>query len=179
MMTPTRALAESLAFLQSAYPRQKWPAATVETYRAILSDLPPEVVAAVVLDWCSGDHEWPPTAGQLRQLAFDLLDRQAGVPSADEAFAEVARAIRQIGRGAAPRWSHPHIGAAVAAIGGWMLLCESDNFTADRARFLDGYERIAGQRRHDERMLPQVRAAIAHGLLDGGAPLQITTGGGQ
>jgi len=150
-----------MTFLSASYPRHQLTDETLEAYRAIVGDLDVALFRAAALQIASRDSPWFPSAGQLRQAAFRLLEREAGVPDAGTAWGEVCKLIREVGHWGVPEYSHPLIGAAVDGIGGWADLCKNDNKVADRARFLQVYEVMATRERETVAMLPPVREAIA------------------
>jgi hypothetical protein len=59
-----------------------------------------------------------------------------------------------------PEFSHPAIGKAVRAIGGWRYLCSSENTVSDRARFFETYERFREQA-HREETMPELTKEVA------------------
>jgi hypothetical protein len=69
--------------------------------------------------------------------------------TAGEAWAEVVRATGSVGARRIPRWSSSAVALAVQSIGGWTPICRSQNMTADRARFLDNYDKIVSGARHE------------------------------
>jgi len=105
-----------------------------------------------------------PSAGELRQAYFNLEERASGIPTADEAWAEVKSLFhRGYSRYRPPThetFSHPRVEKALQGIGGWRVLCSSDNDAADRARFLQAYEVHTKRDRELSRMLPGVRQVM-------------------
>lgn len=124
---------------------------TFETWERMLIDLDVRYLVAAIDDLSVSHPEFPPGPGQLRHRAIELS--QPHVPSADEALAEVYRQIGAIGHLGVPEWSHPAIGAAVAALGGWSALCASEEQMADRAHFLRIYATVE-QRHIAEAVMP-------------------------
>ena len=151
-----------MEFLGKAYPRFTLGPETIEVYYQILGDLSLDLVKAAILQLISDDSPWCPSAGQIRGCAFDLLDREANVPTAWDAWAEVCKRIGDIGydRKWIPEFSHSLIKRTVDAVGGWLVLCMSENAIADRARFVQAYETLAKRERAQARMLPQVRKVL-------------------
>ena len=169
---------EVMAFLSAAYPRHNLTDETLAAYRAILGDLSADLLKAAALQIASRDSPWFPAAGQLRAAAFRLLEREAGVPNMGEAWGEVVRKIGEDGHIRVPEFSNPLIQAAVNGVGGWRELCMSENFVADRARFLQVYEVLAKRERETVAMLPAVADAVA-ALTDGWASKQLSDGRGD
>lgn len=154
-----------MQFLSKAYPRFSLEPETIEVYYQVLSDLSLDLVKAAILQLITEDSPWCPSVGQIRSCAFDLLDHQAGVPTAWDAWAEVCARIGDCGwlgdcGVPSPEFSHPLIQCTVNAVGGWLRLCMSTNSVADRARFAQAYETLAKRERIQVRMLPQVREIL-------------------
>ncbi len=150
-----------MTILRAAYPRQtitsKQYDKMVVVWADILEDLPFELVKAAMREWCSRDEPWFPSVGQIRTIALDLTASEADRMTAGEAWDEVCRAFRNHGHWRAFDWTHPNIGRAVKAMGGWAYLCNSENPMADRARFMDSFKALQQRTEHDRRMLPSVR----------------------
>ncbi|MCP4448262.1 MAG: hypothetical protein GY811_23425 [Myxococcales bacterium] len=117
-------------------------AAIIELWRSLLHDLPAgSAILATRSALSMASH--PPTPGEIRRAAL------GGVlhgPTGAEAWGEVSKAIGRWGRDRAdragvPPWSSPAIAPTIAAVGGWRALCGSENQVADRARFVDAFDR--------------------------------------
>jgi len=160
-MTTEMEVAEILSLVSGAItnaPQLK--ANNFEAYHLVLKDLPADVLRAAALEYIK-DATFFPSAGELRKAAMRLMERAQGIPSAQDAWAEVCKSFGSHGyyRGA-PDWSHPLIGKAVAGIGGYAALCISENPPADRARFLQAYDSYLERERDDAAMLPEVRDVV-------------------
>ena len=166
-----------LAALAALYPYFKLKPVTIDAYYAILGDLDENLLEAATLQIGSEGRRFFPVAGELRQCAFDLLDRQADVPTAWDAWAEVCKRIGDTGydRKWIPEFSHPLIKRAVDAVGGWLVLCMSENGVADRARFAQAYETLAKRERIKSRILPEVREAVERLAAESGADMRRLT----
>lgn len=116
-------------------------ALTVQVWQDVLGDLDPAQVRAAMAAW-SG--RFPPTSRELRDATLEVARLVAGIapaPAPDEALAELERAIHLIGYMGRPEWSHPAIGHAVAAVGGWADgICHTSNPSATRAHFIAAYK---------------------------------------
>ena len=144
----------------------------LNAYHLVLSDLDGDLLQQVAAHLI-GTQTFFPAAGEIRRAAFHLCEIGTGVPSAQDAWAEVSVKIRSgfyyVADGgyyqARPPnpddWSHPLVQQAVDAVGGWVALRRSENTTADRARFLQAYEAYLVREREGVRMLPGVRQAVA------------------
>lgn len=166
-MTDDLAFNKVMAVLAATYPRMELTPETLTAYHAILGDLPPDLLKAATLH-LAATSKWFPAASEIRATAFELVEREAGVPDAYQAWAEVLQNMRT-GGGAysRPEWSHPAIGATVEAVGGYRYLCHSENAVADRARFVEAFRVMLKRERATVRMLPAVAETIAKaaGLL--------------
>ena len=135
----------------------------VQAYTAILGDLDADRLMQAAYHLAS-TNTWFPTASELRQAYFSLDERAAGVPTGDEAWAEVKGLFHRGYSGYRPptseTFSHPRVEKALQGIGGWRMLCQSENDAADRARFLQAYETHTQRDRELSRMLPGVRQVI-------------------
>lgn len=132
---------------------------TMAIYERALSDIPTDVLKAAVLSAISTRTFFPAIA-EIRELAFSAIEREAGLPTATEAWGAVCEAVRAIGIYGAPRWKYQQTADAVRAVGGWESICNSENPTADRARFIEAYSAIVARARSDARQLPEVRDTI-------------------
>lgn len=135
------------------YAQQIWPhfdipadarleAVKLQAWFDVIGDLDMALVRAAFARLAS--DPFPPPPGRVRAEAIRLAS--PAVPDVDEAWAEVATAVRRCGRLNRPEFSHPMIDAAVEGMGGWVALCASENPTADRAHFLRIYGVV--QERH-------------------------------
>lgn len=154
--------AKVMATMGAWFPRWVLSAESTEAYYAILSDLPPELLQAAALEWGSKDTPWPPSAGQLRAVAFDLLERREGIPTAGEAWAEVLKHINLYAPPSVSDFSNPLVHRALQAIGGNRAVCmaQEDVIGVTRAHFRKAYQALRARERDEQRMLPQVREII-------------------
>ena len=151
---------KALAVLEDAYPRYTLEPRVVRTWYAILGDLEPDLLKAAVLQIASENRPFLPAPGEVRQCAFDLVERHSNFPTAWDAWAEVCKRIGDHGYVRMPEFTHPLIKHTVDCVGGWLQLCWSENAVADRARFIQAYETLAKRKRTQSRMLPQVREVL-------------------
>lgn len=133
-------------------------AVTELVWNDVLGDLDPNDIRGAMASWT---EHWPPTPNQLRQATQLLVRRMSGentAPDADQAFAEVLRAVSAHGYTSMPEWSHPAIGATVEALGGWVNgICFSENEPALRAHFLKLYESASARiNRQDDTPVPVI-----------------------
>ena len=159
-MSEPQTVAQVLTVLAAAYPRFKLPVETIRVYEQTLSDIPVEVLRAATLDLIA-ESKFFPTVAEIRKSAFALMASESGSMSAYEAWALTLDYVRD-GRG------HPIIGKekefdvpplieqAVRQVGGWKHLAEGENEAADRARFLEAFERTAEKGEYLARQLPEI-----------------------
>jgi hypothetical protein len=148
---------KALGFLSMLYPRFELSQATLAAYVKVLGDLPAELIQAAAQDIGSRSTFFP-AAAELRAAAFQLVEKSSGLPTAYEAWGEVMKGMRTTGSWGVPEFSNPLIMKTVNAIGGWRLLCMSENNAADRARFVAAYDIYVKREQYDTRMLPEVTA---------------------
>jgi len=151
-----------MGVLAAAFPNApKLDKGNFQTYHLILGDLPYTIIEAAGLQLAADNGRFYPTAGEIRGAAVELLARAEGVPSAEDAWAEITRSFHSHGyyRGA-PDWSHPLIGKAIDAMGGYTELCVSENAIADRAHFFKIYASLQQRHRSDAALLPDARRLV-------------------
>jgi len=140
-----------------------------KAYHLVLEDLDATELMRVAVHLGSTQTFFP-AAGEIRRAYFNLRERAEGVPSGDEAWAEVKGMFWQgFSRANAPSiddFSHPRIHKALAGIGGWHAFCNSTNDMSDRARFLEAYQTHTQRDREEIRMLPQVRRLVSKMAMD-------------
>jgi hypothetical protein len=146
------------------------PQLTEEHYRLFhryLKDLDPSLLD-LACDVLIVKAKFFPSVGTLRAAVVDLLIQAEGIPSAGDAWGEVVRSIATYGqyRGS-PAWSHPMIGRALQAIGGYANVCRSTNSAADRSQFRHAYESLLKEYR-DELNMPLALQERVRVLGNGG-----------
>lgn len=159
-MSESQTIAGILTALAAAYPTFKLTAPTIGIYEQTLRDIPMEALRAATLDLIA-ESEWFPTVAKIRKRAFALMASERESMSGYEAWALTLDFIRD-GRG------HPVVAKArefdvpplieqvVRQVGGWKHLAEGENEAADRARFLEAFERVTEKREYLTRQLPQI-----------------------
>ena len=159
-MSESQTIAEILTALAAAYPSFKLTAPTIRIYEQTLGDIPVDGLRAATLDLIA-ESEWFPTVAKIRKRAFALMASETESMSGYEAWALTLGFVRD-GRG------HPIISKArqfdvpplieqtVRQVGGWKHLAEAENAAADRARFLEAFERTTEKGEYLARQLPQI-----------------------
>lgn len=151
---------EIIALLVAAWPAADFPEPTIRLYQRMLQDVDPELLMMAVQHFITtSTKDWPPTIGQIRDCVSSLVMRAAGILDAYSAWEQVLAQKQAHGiwkPPSLPELSHK----AVAAIGGWLSLCKSDNEVSDRARFIEAYTLFLAQVREQHTQLPQVAAMV-------------------
>ena len=148
-----------MVYLASLYPRFELTEATIEAYHDILHDIDTELLKAAARH-LGATGTFFPAAAEIRKAAFEIQANAIGVPSAAEAWGEVMREIRRIGSYGSPEFSSELITKAVHGLGGWRMLCLSENNVADRAHFLKIYDAYLQRYQQDAAMLPEIRELV-------------------
>ncbi|MCH8093252.1 MAG: hypothetical protein IH953_01535 [Chloroflexi bacterium] len=154
----TQTIVEILAVLAAAYPRFELPVATIQIYEQSLADIPVDALHAATLDMVA-ESKFFPSVAEIRKSAFSLMAEEE--PDAYSAWATTLDYVRQ-GRGhpikgKSREWDIPAvIEQTVRQIGGWSHLAMAENVAADRARFIDAYDRMIEKQEYKTRQLPQI-----------------------
>ncbi len=130
--------------------------ALVEVYWRALSDLPVDAVRAA-MDEAIMTQDFMPPPAKLRRFAGQNSNETCAEPS-DEAFALVARAVREVGSYRAVDFDDPCIHATIRALGGWSNFCRAPAHefnTWTRKRFVAIYRELSAepQEQHHHRPL--------------------------
>jgi hypothetical protein len=146
-------VAKLVAVMAAAFPNAKVTPETSSVYERMLADLEyPAANAAVerLLATC----KFLPTVAEIRESALTLTSGE--VRAGGEAWGDV---LRLIGRYGARRYDDgwrassviedPVAAECVQALG-WVNLCDSEDQTADRARFIQLYEQLAAKHRRKQ-----------------------------
>jgi hypothetical protein len=167
-----------VARVGSLWPNWKMPASDaamavlVDEWSAMLEDVSAHAATVTVRRAALAGEAFPPPVGRIVVEAKAGADA-GGPPDGDAAWAEVRSAIARHGWVEPPdyrgdrfgvrqwTWTHPAIGAAVEALGGWPYVCESTNEVADRAHFLRLYGEARARHRVDVALPPTTRALAA------------------
>jgi len=152
---------EILHTLAAAYPRFELTKEREAVYITYLSDIPLEELRAASIAYItnSASGQWFPSVSQLRALVGAHRRQASGLPTAEEAWAEVNRAWdgekhRLTGEKSESgawimtaeifAWSHPLV-EQIARDLGWPRGFPGENVEADRAHWLKVYERRAAE----------------------------------
>ena len=147
-----------VALLMAAFPNVPAPAATMQLYVEMLSDIPEEILATATRHVISRHkyNSWP-TIAEIREACVDIQTGAKSYPNAYDAWDTVMTAIRQVGSYRRPVFeNNPLIEKSINAVGGWVALCMSENAIADRARFVEAYTMYLKRATEDSYTLPEV-----------------------
>lgn len=132
-------------------------AGLLDIWKQTLSDIDGDLLRLAALKIIS-TSKWFPSVAELRGAALDISEPnhcRTGI----EAWGDVIKAFHNVGIYSVPKFNDPVV-ANVVRLLGWQALCASEDQTADRARFIDGYNSILANRRNDALMLPEVKQAM-------------------
>lgn len=121
----------------------------VDTYATLLEDLSYEQCNAAIRVLLQ-TRTWMPSVAEIRAAAVEL--ERGPIAPGGEAWGVVKRAIHEQGSYRRPGvdfvFNDPVTARCVAALG-WQELCLSENEIADRARFIELYDRLAAQEKRE------------------------------
>ena len=144
--------------LIAAYPKQKVTDRTIKLYIQMLSDLPPQILAAAVTQHIS-ENNWFPTIAELRTLARKMAGEPEH-PSAAEAWLEVKSRLGN--RSIKPSFSDPLITMALDSTESWYNLnvMPVDEVKYVGIRFRKRYEELLELERDREIVAPQTKQLL-------------------
>ncbi len=151
---------ETLGYLSMLFPNFQMKPAIAAAYLTILRDLSAESVSRAAQQLGTERRAFMPSAGEIRQTAFDLHEQAEGVLSAYEAWGQIV--------GGSPGYD-PLTKQAYEMIGGnqaWGVSNDPAHEAAFRHRFIAAYEDLVKRVRHQHRMLPDTRLYVDK-LVDG------------
>lgn len=152
-MTPAET-AKITAVLMLAYPDRSF-----ALYERLLADLDYATTNAAI-ERLVATSKWPPTIAEIREAALALVVGE--LRPGGEAWGDVLHAIGTYGNARTPGvhfdFGDPIVAQCVTALK-WRELCLSENQAADRARFIELYDRAAATQRRSmlSESLPAVR----------------------
>jgi hypothetical protein len=139
-----------VAALAAAYPTNKLDDDSIRVYTRMLLDLDYDAANAAIARLVA-TCKFPPSIAEIREATLAMVNGE--VRAGGEAWGDVLRAIGRYGRNRLPgqdfKLEDPVVAECVAALK-WRELCDSENQEADRARFIQLYDRLATQRRKAE-----------------------------
>lgn len=114
-------------------------AATAKGWAWILDDLDASTVLAA-LKRRLATSKWLPTPAEIRAIVDE--ERHGRRRPGGDAWGDVLAEVSRTGRYRVPQFADPIVARAAVALK-WVELCDSENTTADRARFIDLYDALA------------------------------------
>lgn len=143
--------AKLVAVMMGAFPSAKFNAQTSQVYERMLRDLDYRAANAAV-ERLLATSRFMPTVADVREAALALTSGE--IKPGGEAWGEVLRLISRYGArrydvGWEPPIADPATRQTVAALG-WVNLCDSENQVADRARFVELYDKLAASQRRSQ-----------------------------
>lgn len=136
-----------------------------EVYFDALNDIPFEVLQICCKRAIQEQKEnWLPSVGLIRSFASEVANGM--LPQAGQEWNAVLEAIRKFGY---PRQVEGMASLsklaqqAVRSIGGWQIICDSDNLPVLSAQFRGAYEASAARESQFRQLSPELRPAIATG----------------
>lgn len=165
----------TIAMISAAYSNFAPNEYTPKIFEQILGDLPDDLLEAAVMKCLGEPRAFAPAPGEIRETAIKLQAQAGGVPSAAEAYEEVANMPASMKRIAGYEWdeaagknwinevnltfSHPFVETIARRIG-WPKSFPTDNPSADRAQFLRVYDSELTSSLRTEMQLPTVAQYI-------------------
>jgi hypothetical protein len=147
--------------------------AMIATFESLLADLPYEQVDSAVRVLLQ-TRSWMPSVADIRGAVLELVRGPLG--AGGEAWGSVLRAVAREGAYRTPgvdfTFKDPVTQRCVDAFG-WPQLCQSDNPVADRARFVDLYDKLAAQGLREVQS-PTLAAAKEQRAIGGGIVADLT-----
>lgn len=150
-MTESQA-AKLVAVLIAAYqqPQAKLDQKSAAIYERMLMDLD-YMAASAAVERLLATSKWPPSIAEIREATASL---QLGeVAPGGEAWGKVLRAIGKYGRNRVPTaefFGGDEVALDAVRALSWRELCDSENQAADRARFIELYDKLAEQTRRKQ-----------------------------
>lgn len=132
--------------------------AMINAYSSLLADLSYEQCDAACRLLLQ-TRTWMPSVAEIRSAALDLT--RGAVRAGGEAWGSVTKAIREQGSWRTPGTDfvfNDPVTARCVALMNWGDLCASENSVADRARFIELYDKLATETRR-EAQSPMLSAA--------------------
>lgn len=119
----------------------------IEVWTEMLGDLEYRSVDLAIRSM-AGTSTWAPSIAEIREAVLEL--EEGPVRAGGEGWRDFLDAVGRYGSYRVPVFSDPVVSRVVQSLG-WKELCLSENQVADRARFIELYDKLAC----DERRLKQ------------------------
>lgn len=146
----TAAAMKIVMMLGACYPTPPVGEETIRAYVRVLVDFEEKLVERAVLRLVK-TATFLPRIAEILAVVFEEAHGEDALPTAEEAFEILSRAVRKFGGHRPFPTTIPHaalIQRALRQIGGWSYFCqESENLVADRARFIDAFNGVLRRER--------------------------------
>lgn len=144
--------------LFAAYPNTQVEKQTVAVYLRVLGTMPPADLQ-VVVDQCIAECKFLPTVAEILERHRNLSGAML-VPTWEEAWELMQRAMREVPYGEKPRFvSNPYLQRTVDIIG-WRELRTNPEIAILRAQFRDVYRGLVERDGKLDALLPQARDMV-------------------
>jgi len=133
----------------------------VDVLLDLLWDLDVETLQVAVKACCTeAGRAFPPSPGEIRGAATNLIARAAGLPTAGEAWGAVMDSFRRTSFDRPELLGHPLVSEAIRCMGGLEVIGMSENNIADRAHFLKIFEQLRERAMRERLELPAITEYI-------------------
>jgi hypothetical protein len=147
-----------VALLFAAFPSARINPGTSAVYERMLADLDSSTAARAV-DRLLSTSKFLPTIAEVRAACLEL-ERGTQRPGGD-AWGDVREAVHRFGIYRQPVFADPVVARCVESLG-WTEICNSEHQASDRARFVELYDRLAGQAQREHQVPEHVRMLPEH-----------------
>lgn len=111
----------------------------------LLEDIDYAEAGAALKRYLATSH-WLPAPAQIRAIVSEA--RHGRRRPGGDAWGDVLSEVGRTGRYRSPTFADPIVARAIDALG-WLAICDSENQHADRARFIELYDRLAAAEAED------------------------------
>lgn len=137
--------AKVVGVLMAAFPNTPTHEGTSQVYETMLADLDYERVDAAIGRLLK-TARFMPTIAEIREAVVESENGQ--VRPGGDAWGDVIAAVHRYGSRRDPVFVDQLVGRCVSSFG-WEAICLSEDITADRARFIELYDRLAKVQRKE------------------------------
>lgn len=143
-------VAKLVGVLMAAFPSGQSTDRTSQIYEEMLVDLDFSSANAVVRRLIA-TCKFMPSIAEIREAALEVTSGQ--VRPGGDAWGDVLAAVRRFGYYRRPVFDDPVVARVVQSLG-WEEICASENQAADRARFIETYDKLTKAQRREAQVLP-------------------------
>ena len=138
-------VAKLVGVLMAAFPSNRVTPQTAQVYEEFLQDLDYDKANAAVRRLVT-TARFMPAIAEIREACVESAHGQ--VRPGGDAWGDVLAAVRKFGIYRTPQFADPVVARAVQSLG-WGEICNSENQAADRARFIELYDRLSKAQRRE------------------------------